>query len=149
MSSTVKFEGHVSVKRPILDSLMIHNFHTLSKASIFNNTFKEADLPASLSADAVTTPQTYAHENQAEYSTCQDLSTENKALKKEIRATSKDNLSHYDSFSLDNTAQAHNAPTVFGDQNYSVDDFTEDSDDDDDDNEEPENDDDPSWTPEK
>ena len=64
--------------------------------------------------------------------------------------TSRDNLSHNDSFSLDNTAQAHNAPTVFGDQNYSVDDFTEDSDDDDDDdNEEPENDDDPDWTPEK
>ena len=37
---------------------------------------------------------------------------------------------------------------MFGDQNNSVDDFTEISDDDDD-NEEPENDDDPDWTPEK
>ena len=37
---------------------------------------------------------------------------------------------------------------MFGDQNNSVDDFTEISDDDDD-NEEPENDGDPDWTPEK
>ena len=37
---------------------------------------------------------------------------------------------------------------MFGNQNNSVDDFTEISDDDDD-NEEPENDDDPDWTPEK
>lgn len=37
---------------------------------------------------------------------------------------------------------------MFGDQNNSVDDFTEISDDDDD-NEEPENDDDPDWTPGK
>ena len=37
---------------------------------------------------------------------------------------------------------------MFGDQNNSVDDFTEISDDDDD-NEGPENDDDPDWTPEK
>ena len=32
---------------------------TLSKASIFNDAFKEADLPTSLSADALTTPQTH------------------------------------------------------------------------------------------
>ena len=33
---------------------------TSSKASIFQDDFKEADLPASPSADAVTTPQTHA-----------------------------------------------------------------------------------------
>ncbi|CAH3027315.1 unnamed protein product [Porites evermanni] len=72
-----------------------------------------------------------------------------KTPKSRKRSTQNSKPLHNDSFSLDNTAQAHNAnSTVFGNQNNSVDDFTEISDDDDD-NEEPENDDGPDWTPEK